>query len=80
VRLTCSLLNPVFLFVLICLAGFWFYVSSAAASETPEQPMTVFGKPVSPDQRKIGMMGSTSTHASVAVSMGTISLTRLFVV
>lgn len=57
--LTCSLLNPVFLFVLICLAGFWFYVSSAAASETPEQPMTVFGKPISPDQRKIGMMGST---------------------
>lgn len=58
-----SLLNPVFLFVLICLAGFWFYVSSAAANETPEQPMKLFGRPVSPDQRKIGMIAGTLTRS-----------------
>uniref|UniRef100_K3W702 PRA1 family protein n=1 Tax=Globisporangium ultimum (strain ATCC 200006 / CBS 805.95 / DAOM BR144) TaxID=431595 RepID=K3W702_GLOUD len=51
------LLNPMFLFVLICLAGFWLYASSAAANETPENPMLVFGKPITPEQRKLGMTG-----------------------
>lgn len=54
-----------FLFVLICLAGFWLYASSAAANETAENPMVVFGKPVSPEQRKLGMTGSTSAVVAV---------------
>lgn len=54
-----SLLNPMFLFVLICLGGFWGYASSVAANETPENPMLVFGKPVTPEQRKLGLTGST---------------------
>lgn len=61
----CSLLNPLFLFVLICLGGFWFYASSAAANETPENPMLVFGKPVSPEQRKLGMSASMIVLSSV---------------
>lgn len=55
-----SLLNPMFLFVLICVAGFWLYASSAAANETAENPMLVLGRPITPEQRKLGLTGSTS--------------------
>ncbi|CEG49174.1 Prenylated rab acceptor 1 [Plasmopara halstedii] len=51
------LLNPFFLFVLICLGGFWLYMSSATANESPENPTKIMGRTVSPDQRKIGLLG-----------------------
>jgi hypothetical protein len=52
-----SLLNPFFLFVLICLGGFWLYMSSATANESPENPTKIMGRTVTPDQRKLGMLG-----------------------
>ncbi|RLN93971.1 hypothetical protein BBJ28_00004091 [Nothophytophthora sp. Chile5] len=59
-----SLLNPFFLFVLICLAGFWLYMSSATANETPENPTKIMGRTVTPDQRKLGMLGALAiSHA-----------------
>ncbi|DBA01279.1 TPA: hypothetical protein N0F65_001784 [Lagenidium giganteum] len=59
VAVVAILLNPLFLFVLICLGGFWFYVASATANESPENPTMVFGRPVTPDQRKFGMYAIT---------------------
>lgn len=61
-----------FLFVLICLAGFWLYASSVAANETAENPMLVFGKPVSPEQRKLGLTGSTFRLPSVNIALNVI--------
>ncbi|RLN95615.1 hypothetical protein BBJ28_00006849 [Nothophytophthora sp. Chile5] len=59
-----SLLNPFFLFVLICLAGFWLYMSSATANETPDNPTKIMGRTVTPDQRKLGMLGALAiSHA-----------------
>uniref|UniRef100_M4BI58 PRA1 family protein n=1 Tax=Hyaloperonospora arabidopsidis (strain Emoy2) TaxID=559515 RepID=M4BI58_HYAAE len=52
------LLNPFFLFVLICLGGFWLYMTSATANETPENPTKIMGRTVTPDQRKLGMLGA----------------------
>ncbi|CAI5711932.1 unnamed protein product [Hyaloperonospora brassicae] len=61
------LLNPFFLFVLICLGGFWLYMTSATASETPENPTKIMGRTVTPDQRKLGMLG---VSAAVVVLFG----------
>uniref|UniRef100_A0AAV1T5W4 PRA1 family protein n=1 Tax=Peronospora matthiolae TaxID=2874970 RepID=A0AAV1T5W4_9STRA len=61
------LLNPFFLFVLICLGGFWLYMTSATANETPENPTKIMGRNVTPDQRKLGMLG---VSAAVVVIFG----------
>ncbi|KAF4325053.1 hypothetical protein JM18_000916 [Phytophthora kernoviae] len=61
------LLNPFFLFVLICLGGFWLYMSSATANESPENPTKIMGRTVTPDQRKLGMLG---VSAAVIVVFG----------
>ncbi|TMW60591.1 hypothetical protein Poli38472_000633 [Pythium oligandrum] len=47
------LMNPLFLFVLMCLAGFWFYGSSAGTDEQGQ--IIIMGRPVTPEQRKLGM-------------------------
>ncbi|CAH0477372.1 unnamed protein product [Peronospora belbahrii] len=61
------LLNPFFLFVLICLSGFWIYMSSATANESPENPTKIMGRIVTPEQRKLGMLG---VSAAVVVVFG----------
>ncbi|KAK1948270.1 PRA1 family protein B5 [Phytophthora citrophthora] len=61
------LLNPFFLFVLICLGGFWLYMSSATANESPENPTKIMGRTVTPEQRKLGMLG---VSAAVIVVFG----------
>lgn len=61
------LLNPFFLFVLICLGGFWLYMSSATANELPDNPTKIMGRTVTPDQRKMGMLG---VSAAVIVVFG----------
>ncbi|KAJ0400153.1 hypothetical protein P43SY_007172 [Pythium insidiosum] len=58
------LLNPVFLFVLICIGGFWLYGSSVASSD-PNGTVVVFGRALTPEQRKMGQ---------IAVSLGVIVL------
>ncbi|CAI5745303.1 unnamed protein product [Peronospora destructor] len=61
------LLNPFFLFVLICLGGFWLYMSSTKADESPENPTKVMGRTVTPEQRQLGMLG---VSAAVIVVFG----------
>ncbi|CAI5725819.1 unnamed protein product [Peronospora effusa] len=61
------LLNPFFLFVLICLGGFWLYMSSATADESPENPTKIMGRTVTPEQRQLGMLG---VSAAVIVVFG----------
>ncbi|TDH64769.1 uncharacterized protein CCR75_001535 [Bremia lactucae] len=67
------LLNPFFLFVLICLGGFWLYMSTATANDSPENPTKIMGHTVTPDQRKVGMLGVSS--AVVVVFGGSILFT-----
>ncbi|CCI41670.1 unnamed protein product [Albugo candida] len=50
------MLNPFFLFVLLCLGGFWFYVLNLPVSESPDNTTVVFGREITPEQRRLGMI------------------------
>jgi hypothetical protein len=56
----CSLLNPMFLFAMMCLGGFWFYSSGTAAEDGT---VVLFGRPVTPEQRRLGMIASKFTDS-----------------
>ncbi|OQS04442.1 hypothetical protein THRCLA_03321 [Thraustotheca clavata] len=53
------LMNPFFLFILMCIAAGWYYVAQITASETEENPFKIAGRPVNASQRNVGMLAIT---------------------
>ncbi|OQR93833.1 hypothetical protein ACHHYP_02195 [Achlya hypogyna] len=53
------LMNPFFLFILMCIAAGWYYVAQITANETEENPFKLGGRPVNASQRNVGMLAIT---------------------
>ncbi|EQC33637.1 hypothetical protein SDRG_08741 [Saprolegnia diclina VS20] len=53
------LMNPFFLFILMCIAAGWYYVAQITANETEENPFKIGGRSVSASQRNVGMLAVT---------------------
>ncbi|RHY96854.1 hypothetical protein DYB37_004376 [Aphanomyces astaci] len=53
------LMNPFFLFVLMCIAGGWYQNAQISTTETEENKFTVMGRPVDAAQRNMGLIGRT---------------------
>ncbi|ETV71114.1 hypothetical protein H257_13513 [Aphanomyces astaci] len=54
------LMNPFFLFVLMCIAGGWYQNAQISTTETEENKFTVMGRPVDAAQRNMGLIGLTA--------------------
>ncbi|ETW01714.1 hypothetical protein H310_06322 [Aphanomyces invadans] len=54
------LMNPFFLFVLMCIAAGWYQNAQISATETEDNKFTVMGRPVDANQRNVGMTGITA--------------------
>lgn len=67
------MLNPFFLFVLLCLGGFWFYVLNLPVSESPDNTTVVFGRAITPEQRRLGMITGLISHRKLHIKINRLS-------